>query len=152
MWGGSRTKLQQEDFLKRRKRQQIKSSLVLGFILLVKRSTLNQMKSQKVQSNPENIFIVKYENGRQTLNHTQQIIEFCLKSMQVGPSVSKWVSQLVSQSDGQSVSQLDSQVISPSVSPLDGWVISQSGGETIRYSVRQLDSQVISQSFSKTVG
>ena len=102
------------------------------------------MKSQKVQSNPENIFIVKYQNGRQTLNHTQKIIEFCLKSMQVGPSVSKWVSQLVSQSDGQSVSQLDSQVISPSVSQLDGRVISQSSGETIRYSVRQLDSQVIS--------
>ena len=111
------------------------------------------MKSQKMQSNPENIFIVKYQNRRQTLNHTQQIIiEFCLKSMQVGPSVSKWVSPLVSQSDGQSVSQLDSQVISPSVSQLDGRVISQSGGETIRYSVRQLDSQVISQSFSKTVG
>ena len=110
------------------------------------------MKSQKVQGNPENIFIVKYQNGRQTLNHTQQIIEFCLKSMQVGPSVSKWVSQLVSQSDGQSLSQLDSQVVSPSVSQLDGRVISQSGGETIRYSVRQLDSQVISQSFSKTVG
>ena len=109
------------------------------------------MKSQKVQSNPENIFIVKYQNGRKTLNHTQKIIEFCLKSMQVGPSVSKWVSQLVSQSDGQSVSQLDSQVISPSVSQLDGRVISQSGGETIRHSVRQLDSQVISQSFSKTI-
>ena len=70
------------------------------------------MKSQKVQSNPENIFIVKYQNGRQTLNHTQQIIEFCLKSMQVGPSVSKWFSQLVSQSDGQSVSQMVSKSVS----------------------------------------
>ena len=64
-----------------------------------------------------------------TLKHTQQtLIEFCLKSIQVGPSVSKRVSQLISQSGGQSVSQLDSQVISPSVSQLDGWVISQSVG------------------------